>query len=107
MAADLAENKVELTGKVSRTNRLKYTPTGTPVLEFTIAVPQALFEKGSVGYFQAQLFGRPAEESAHTMKIGKLVKVTGSLWTRTFKDRNGRQVEETKILASSVQEETK
>jgi len=93
-------------GKVSRSHGLKYTPTGTAVCEFTVAVPQKYFGKASIGYFEAAIFGDVALELAPKLKIGKKIGLKGSLWTRTFKNRQGVKVSETKILVESVEGES-
>lgn len=95
-------NQVLLVGKISRLGSLKYTPSGTAIRDFTLAVPQRLLEKNSVGYFEAQMTGRPAEERMVGLKVGSALKLTGSLWARTFLDRQGRKVNETKVLVDTM-----
>ncbi len=103
--AESAPNRVCLTGKVSRMGRLKYTPSGTAVCDFTVAVPQIYFDKLSVGYFEMMMTGKSAEDKVDQLRIGKKVKLTGSLWARTFRDRQGRFVNETKVLVDKIEEE--
>jgi single-strand DNA-binding protein len=95
-----------LTGKVSRAGRLKYTPSGVAVCEFTFAVPQKYFEKESIGYFEVMLVGEDAEERASLLRIGKKLTLTGSLWARTFRNRQGAKVSETKILVELIEGES-
>lgn len=99
---DESENWVVLIGKISRLGPLRYTPSGTPIREFTIAVPQRQFEKSSIGYFELQLAGKSAEENIEALRVGATLKVSGCLWARTFSDRQGRRVSETKILVDSL-----
>jgi single-strand DNA-binding protein len=96
-----------VTGKVSRAAGLKYTPAGVAVCDFTVAVLQKYFGKSSMGYFEAMLTGENAENLSSQLKIGKTLKLTGTLWSRTFKDRNGRKVNETKILVDAIEEDSK
>ncbi len=98
------ENRVYLTGKVSRKGSLKYTPSGVAVCDFTFAVRQNHFDKASTGYFEVQVLGKSAEDRAADLKIGKKLRLSGSLWARSFKDRQGRLVNETKVLAENIQE---
>jgi len=86
---------------------LKYTPSGTPVCEFTLAVPQVYFGKLSVGYFEIQMHGDFAETHARLLRVGKTVRLNGALWSRVYKDRQGKRVQETRILADAIEEETK
>jgi small subunit ribosomal protein S18 len=55
---------VRLEGKISRVGVLKYTPSGTAICDFTLAVPQRFLDKGSVGYFEAVRFSwKPSKEN--------------------------------------------
>jgi single-strand DNA-binding protein len=107
LPAEGSVNRVQVTGKVSRTSGLKYTPAGVAICDFTVAVVQRYFDKSSVGYFEAMVTGEIAENLFGQLKIGKTLTLSGSLWSRTFKDRNGRKVNETKILVDSMEENLK
>jgi single-stranded DNA-binding protein len=96
------ENRVDIVGKVSRLGSLKYTPSGIALRDFTMAVPQKLLDKGSVGYFEAQIVGKTAEDQPESFRIGARLHLTGSLWSRTFFDRQGRKIVETKILVDTL-----
>lgn len=96
-----ASNAVRLQGKVSRVGILKYTPAGVPVLEFTVAVPQRGLERESIGYFEVVAQGALAEQVSDGTKVGRSVVLTGSLWARTFKNRQGTKVCETKVVLES------
>lgn len=93
-------NEVSLVGKVSRVGQLKYSPTGVASVEFTLAVPQKVLEVESVGYFEVVLFGPPAEDSAGTIRIGKKLSVRGHLWGRSYRNRQGGKVVETKVICA-------
>ncbi len=96
-------NKVELSGKVTRNEGLRYTPSGVPICDFKIAVTQEYFKKKTVGYFEAQLVGELAEEIGPNLKIGKRFSLEGELWMRSYRHRNGSPMSETKILVKSIQ----
>lgn len=95
-------NRVHLEGKITRRGSLKYTPGGTAICEFTIAVPQKCFERKSMGQLEIMMIGNTAEECAPILTVGKRLSLQGSLWTRSFMDRKGVLVKETKILAESI-----
>lgn len=97
-----AANQVQLTGKVSRWQGLRYTPSGAPICEFLLAVNQESFEKKSVGYFEVQVSGTMAEELQGKVKVGKKVSVQGALWMRNYKNKNGVVVTEVKVVAEDV-----
>jgi len=95
-------NFVVLRGKISQRKRLTYTPTGTPICHFMVAVPQRYFEKDSIGYFEVVMVGKLAEEKSEDLKIGRFINIEGHLWNRSFKDRQGRMVRETKIIVEKI-----
>jgi len=65
-------NSVTLRGKVNRVERVKYTPVGTAICEFSLAVSQRYFDDESVGYFDILLLGQNAEQSSESVRIGKV-----------------------------------
>lgn len=83
--------------------RLKYLPSGIPILEFTVAVKQAQFGKESVGYFEAVLEGNQAEDYSQTFKVGDGVRVTGALWMRQYRSRQGSLLKEIRVVVSQIQ----
>ena len=96
-------NSITLAGKVSRVKALKYTPSGVATIQFTLAVCQKLLDKGSMGYFEVLVFGELAENKAKMIKIGKEVSVTGQLWGRTYRNRQGLRLTETKVIAEDFE----
>jgi single-stranded DNA-binding protein len=90
---------------VSRIGALRYTPSGTPILELTLAAPQTYFDKDSIGYFEVLIRGKIAEEGAR-IRIGQKIELKGSLWMRSFKNRKGARVNETKIMVETIEGET-
>jgi single-stranded DNA-binding protein len=84
---------------------LKYTPSGSAVCEFTMAVPQIYFDKLTIGYFEVLLLGKSAE-NYRLLKIGQKITLKGSLWARSFKNRLGQKVNETKVLVESIEGES-
>ncbi len=95
-------NWIELTGKVSKTSGLRYTPSGIALLECQFAVTQETFEKKSTGYFLVELQGKLAEDSLPLVRIGRRLKISGSLWMRNYRDRQGKVETEVKVIAKTV-----
>jgi single-strand DNA-binding protein len=91
-------NKVHLAGKISRLGQLKYTPSGLPLLEFTLAVTQEAYSKTNIGYFQVVVSGRQAEDLKGKLKIGTNVTLQGQLYQRAYTSRAGDKVDEVKII---------
>ena len=65
----LGFNKVILIGNLTRDPELRYTPSGTPVVNFPLAVNrryrQADEQKEEVCYVDIVVFGRQAEHCGH------------------------------------------
>lgn len=97
---------MELAGKVSRVEPLKYLPSGVPVCTFTLAASQKYMGKASVGYFEMLLTGEEAEFISPKLKVGKRGKITGQLWTRQYRDRQQRLVRETLVLVKTFEEQS-
>ncbi|MBI4404690.1 MAG: single-stranded DNA-binding protein [Deltaproteobacteria bacterium] len=88
---------------MSRLGALKYTPSGMAVQELTIAVQQNLFGRYSVGHFEGMLVGELAETTGRKLRIGSIVAVEGSLWMREYRDRQGKKVNETKVIMDFIE----
>lgn len=103
-APSTERNEVFLSGKVSQVGSLKYTPSGVPVGEVTVAVKQTHLELTNMGYFDVVLSGELAERWFSRLKIGISLEIVGQLWSRTYKNRQGVSLKETKVLASDLNE---
>jgi len=86
-------NKVILVGNVGRDPELKYTPSGTAVVAFSIATNERYKDKN--GEFQertewhnVKAWQRTAEIVAEYVKKGSKVYVEGSLRTDSWEDKN-------------------
>ncbi len=99
------DNFVEVKGKVSGREPLAYTPSGTAILEFKLAVVQEFLSKKSTGYFPVMFMGETAEKWSRDLRVGKKLCVRGFLWCRQFKDRKGRPVSEFKVIADTIEGE--
>ena len=97
-------NEVFLVGKVSQVGSLRYTPSGVPVGEVVIAVKQSHLELTNMGYFDVVLSGELAELWFSRLKVGLNLEVSGQLWSRSFRNRQGVSEKETKVLASVLNE---
>ncbi len=91
-----------LVGKISRLGPLKYTPSGEPIREFLLAVPQTTLGKDSIGYFDLLLFGEIAEFQTESLRIGTSLEVQGALWMRAYRNRKGQKISEVKIVVESL-----
>jgi single-strand DNA-binding protein len=102
-------NVVILLGRAVADPDLKYTPKGTPVLNFRIAVDrrykdQATGEwKSDPSFFNVSYFGQFAERTGETLKKGGGVIVEGRLRSRTYETQSGEKRYVVEVMASRVQ----
>jgi len=103
MATDI--NNVTLVGRLTNDPLLKYLPSGTAALEFSIANNYYVSSKESneVSYFDIVLFGKTAESLSKFLVKGKQVGVSGTLRQDRWQDKEGSPRSRVRINAQSVQ----
>ena len=103
MATDI--NNVTLVGRLTNDPQLKYLPSGTAALEFSIANNYYVSSKESneVSFFDIILFGKVAESLSKFLTKGKQVGVSGSLRQDRWEDKEGGKKSRVRINAQSVQ----
>ena len=101
-------NNVLLTGRLTQDAALKYTPQGTAVVSFSLAVNKSWKDKSSgewkeeVSYFDASYFGKQAEDMAREMQKGVSVIVQGYLKQDRWTDREGKSRSTLKLILDDV-----
>ena len=103
--SESTENRVEVLGKISKVERLRYLPSGEALLDFTIAVRQE--EKTRVGYLPAFCRGPLAEDLSTQLKLGERIILEGELWSREFRNSHGKQQFEMRVLVKKMEKEKK
>jgi single-strand DNA-binding protein len=105
--------KVTVVGNLGRDAELKYTGSGTPLLEFSLATNEKWNDKSGnqkehTQWFRATLWGRQAESLKQYLVKGKLVYVDGTLRAREYTDREGKnrtsldiRVDQVKLLGGT------
>jgi single-strand DNA-binding protein len=89
-------NKVILAGNLTRDPEMRYTPKGTAVAAFTLAVNRKWKTetgelKEEVSFIDVDAFGRQAEVIAQYLKKGRPFLVEGRLKQDTWEDKNTHQ----------------
>jgi single-strand DNA-binding protein len=89
-------NKVILAGNLTRDPELRYTPKGTAVCRFTLAVNRTYTgedgqRKEEVSFIDVDAWARQAEVIAQYMKKGRPFLVEGRLKQDTWEDKNTKQ----------------
>lgn len=112
MAAEIrlgSLNVVILMGRAVADPDLKYTPKGTPVLNFRIAVDRRYKDtvtgewKNDPSFFSVNQWGQFAEQNGERIKKGSALMVEGRLRSRTWETQNGEKRTVVEVVAQRVQ----
>ena len=97
--------EIELIGRLTRTPNLQFSPNGTPICNFSIAVNKK--DKGgegdSVTYFDVIAFKKRAELCAAHLNTGKLVFIKGDPQIRKWEDKDGKKHNKFEIILQRIQ----
>ena len=88
MSSDL--NNIMLIGRLTKDPESKYLPSGSAVVEFSIANNYYMSNKNSteVNYFDVVAFGKMAETVAKYLTKGKQVAISGTLRQDRWQDKD-------------------
>ncbi|MGE4357625.1 MAG: single-stranded DNA-binding protein [Candidatus Omnitrophota bacterium] len=100
-------NKVFLIGNLTRDPELRYTPTGTAVVNFGIAVNRRFTDssgekKEETCFVRIVVFGKQAESCNQYLTKGRLVFVEGRLQYRSW-ETGGEKRNSLDVIAERVQ----
>lgn len=99
-------NRVMLIGHLGRTAELRYTPGGSAVANFSLAVSEKWKDKSGqqqekTEWFNVSYFGKGAEAVAEWLTKGKAVLVEGSIGTREY-EKDGQKRTSVDVKAQHV-----
>ena len=89
-------------GRITAKPELNYTANQTAVTKFTIAVDRQT-KDGGADFIRVTVFGSQAENICRYMDKGRMIAVEGSLQTGSYKDRDGKTVYTTDIIANHTE----
>lgn len=99
-------NKVILMGNLTRNPELRYTPNGTPVASFGVAVSRRFKQgeelKEEVCFVDIVVFGKQAEHCGQYLSKGNGVIVEGRLQQRRWETEDGQKRSKHEVVAQSV-----
>jgi len=95
MSGDTA---ITLVGNLTADPELRFTQSGVPVADFTVASTPRIFDRasgewkdGDALFLRCTLWRQPAENVAETLTKGARVIVTGRLRQRSYETREGEK----------------
>ncbi len=102
----VAFNKVILIGNLTRDPELRYTPSGTPVVNFSLAVNRRYRQgdesKEEVCYVDIVAFGRQAEHCGQYLSKGDGAIIDGRLQQRRWETDDGQKRSKHEVVAQTV-----
>lgn len=96
-------NRVILMGRIATDLVMRKTVAGTPVLPFRLAVDRAYQQKNEekiTDFISVIAWQNLAEFIAKNFVKGSMILVEGELQTRNYKDKDGKTVYVTEIIAN-------
>lgn len=94
-------NRVILIGRLTRDPELRYTPNGTAVASFTIAVDRK-FKREETDFVPIVVWSKLAEHCANYLAKGRLVAVEGRLQVRSYETQDGQKRWVTEVIGEDV-----
>ena len=104
----MADNTITLVGNITDDPELRFTPTGRPVANFTVAVNRRTrtqdgqWEDKLDGFFRCNAWADMAENVAESLTKGSRVLVTGRLQQRSWEDPDGNKRSAVEIQVDEV-----
>jgi single-strand DNA-binding protein len=106
MAGDI--NRVTLVGRLTRDPVLRHLPSGSPVLEFGLAVNGRQQDSGGQwvdkpNFFDVKVYGNQAEFLSQYLQKGRRVGIDGRLDWRSWEAQDGTKRSKVDVVAQTVQ----
>ena len=100
--------QVNFGGNIVDEPELRFTPKGTPVYRFTVAVnhrernSDGEWTNGESHFIRCTAWERLAENAAETLGKGKRVMVSGNMRARTYETKRGEERTAVEVTAVDV-----
>jgi single-strand DNA-binding protein len=100
-------NHVTLLGRLGRTPELRYTQSGTPVANMSLATNEVYKDRDGnqqqkTDWHKVNVWGSQGENAAKYLEKGRLVLVEGKIQTSKWQDNQGNNRTSVEIRASRV-----
>jgi len=98
-------NRIILIGRLTQDPELRYTPTGTPVAHFTLAVDRSRANQmgeRETDFINIVVWQKLGELCAQYLRKGRLAAVEGRLQIRSYENREGQRVRVAEVVADNV-----
>ncbi len=98
-------NTVAIMGRLTADLELRHTPNNIPVTTFTVAVNRSYVKQGTerqTDFIDVVAWRNTAEFICRYFKKGQMIAVDGSIQTRNYTDKEGRNRKAFEVLANNV-----
>ncbi len=99
-------NKVIVLGNLTRDPEIRFTPNGTAVANFSVAVNRKYKQgdelKEEVGFFDVVVFGKQAENCGQHLAKGRSVLIEGRLQQQRWETEDGQKRSKVVIVAEGA-----
>lgn len=98
-------NRVIMVGRLTNNIELKYTPSGSAVARFCLAVGGRQKSDGSdsVSFFNIVVWGKAAETCSNYLAKGKQIALDGRLEQRSWTAQDGAKKSVVEVIAERVE----
>lgn len=106
-------NVAVLIGRLTKDPELRYTPKGTPMARFTLAVDKGLSKdkkaemeannQPTADFISIVVWGKAAENCATYLSKGRLTGVQGRIQSRSHETKDGSRRYITEVVATKVE----
>ena len=93
-----------LIGRLTKDAEIKYTTSGTPVINFSIASNKKTKSNEYCNFFNIEMWGNIATALINYLKKGTMVQVAGEVKQERWQDKtSGQSREKIKFIAYNIQ----
>lgn len=101
----MALNKAIIMGRITHDLEVRQTPSGTAVLQFTVAVDRNYSKDGGekqTDFINCVAWRNAAEFISKWFYKGRMIAIDGRLQTRTYEDKNGTKHYITELIVENA-----
>ena len=85
-------NNYNFSGNLGADSEVRYTPSGSPILSFSVGVNHGFGENKGTNWVKCSVYGKRAEgKLSSLLKKGVKVSASGELKVREWKDKKGEK----------------
>lgn len=96
-------NKVILSGNLCREPEMKYTPSGTAICNFSIAVKSGYGKNEDTAFCECVCFGKTAENVSKYCSKGSKIIVDATYKQEKWEDNQGNKRSKSRFVCNSVE----